>query len=322
MRRQRFAPFAWGVVVYNVAVILWGAYVRATGSGAGCGRHWPLCNGEVLPRSPRVETLIEFTHRATSGLSLILVVLLFLWARRAFPAGSWPRRGAAASLFFILTESLLGAGLVLFELVAYNPSATRAAVASLHLANTLLLLASLTLTAWWGSGAPGIALKGRPAGRLLLLALLGMLLVGGSGAIAALGDTLFRSESLAEGIRQDFSATAHFLIRLRVLHPLLAIAVGLFLILLAGGLRPRLPQGRILGRALVALVGIQLGAGFVNLLLLAPVWMQLVHLLLADLLWIVLVLFGASVLAAEADERVPLRATPSAGRGGEAPSNP
>jgi heme A synthase len=80
--------FAWFVVVYNIAVILWGAYVRATGSGAGCGSHWPLCNGALFPATANTQTTIEFTHRVTSAVSLVLVAILLIlcWRRTATPA--------------------------------------------------------------------------------------------------------------------------------------------------------------------------------------------------------------------------------------------
>src|SRR5215467_12703113 len=78
LRPGRVSAFAWGVLAYNVAVIAWGAFVRASGSGAGCGRHWPLCNGEVVPRPTSVATVIEATHRATSGLALVGVVGLLV----------------------------------------------------------------------------------------------------------------------------------------------------------------------------------------------------------------------------------------------------
>jgi len=149
----RFAKFAWFTLGFNVLVILWGALVRATGSGAGCGRHWPDCRGALVPLSPTVETLIEFAHRATSGLALLLVSILVLRAVRAFPRGAPVRAGAWASLAFILVEALIGAGLVLFELVGENSSAARAVVIALHLVNTLLLLGALALTAWWAGGA-------------------------------------------------------------------------------------------------------------------------------------------------------------------------
>ncbi|NOT09425.1 MAG: hypothetical protein HOP28_14615 [Gemmatimonadales bacterium] len=144
-----FPVFAWGVLGVNLFVILWGALVRATGSGAGCGRHWPLCNGQVLPQSPATNTLIEFTHRATSGVALLLVIALWWWSRRAFPAGHRARRAALWSLGLIVVEALIGAGLVLFELVENDDSLFRVAYLSGHLLNTFVLLGALALTAWW-----------------------------------------------------------------------------------------------------------------------------------------------------------------------------
>ncbi|MGD9093923.1 MAG: COX15/CtaA family protein, partial [Anaerolineales bacterium] len=203
MRLNRYAKYAWIVLIYNILVILWGAYVRATGSGAGCGSHWPLCNGEVLPRTTQIETMIEFGHRLTSGLAFILVLILFLWALRAYPRGNNVRLAAIFSMVFITTEALVGAGLVLFEWVAYDASVGRAISIVVHLINTFLLLASLSLTAWWASGGKAVRIKG--AGVLLwtlLLGLLGTMVIGASGALTALGDTLFPVTSLAEGIQQ------------------------------------------------------------------------------------------------------------------------
>lgn len=303
MKLPRFAKYTSGVLVYNLLVILWGAYVRATGSGAGCGSHWPLCNGQVVPRSPRLETLIEFTHRLSSGLALLLVVGLLIWAFRAYPRQHPVRLGAGFSMLFMITEALVGAGLVLFQLVADNASIARALSLAVHLVNTFLLLASLTLTAWWASGGQSARLKSQAVlSGLLGLGLLGMLILGMSGAVTALGDTLFPAQSLAGGLRQDFSPTAHLLIRLRVLHPLIAVSLALYLILVAlscSSSRHSLPTPH-LARALILLLLIQLGAGVVNVTLLAPVWMQLVHLLLSDLIWIALVLLTASALAKRA----------------------
>ena len=141
----RFARYAWFVLGYNLLVIVWGAYVRASGSGAGCGNHWPLCKGEVIPRAAALETLVEVTHRLTSGLALIFVIGLVFWAFRRFPRGHHVRRASIVSLIFILTEALIGAGLVLFEYVAANASHARAFWMSGHLINTFLLLGSLAL---------------------------------------------------------------------------------------------------------------------------------------------------------------------------------
>jgi heme A synthase len=300
VKLNRFATFAWANLAYNIGVILWGAFVRATGSGAGCGSHWPLCGGEVIPRAPELETLIEFSHRVSSGLALLLVVGLVVWAYRAYPKGHLLRRGSGLALLLMITEALFGAGLVLFELVANNTSVSRAFVMAAHLVNTFLLLAALTLTALWASGGSPLRLRGQgPAAWTLGLGLAGMLVLGASGAVTALGDTLFPASSLSEAFREDFSPAAHFLIRLRVFHPLIAVMVGVYVMLVTRFLSSQYakPGARRLSRILTALVVIQLVAGAINVVLMAPIWMQLLHLLLADLLWITLVLFAASMLA-------------------------
>ena len=293
---MRFPRYAWSVLGCNLFVILWGALVRATGSGAGCGQHWPLCNGEVIPQDPATATLIEFTHRTTSGLALLLVVGLFWWSRRAFPAGHRARRGAAWSLALIGVEALIGAGLVLLELVGRDDSLLRAGYLAAHLLNTFLLLAALALTAHW-SGMPPAAPgpRGGTAPWLLAFGLGAILVVGMTGAIAALGDTLFPSRSLAEGLRADADPAAHYLVRLRVLHPVLAILAGIYLsamVWAVGRARPAALTSRW-GRALTLLVLLQLVVGLTNLFLLAPTPLQLVHLLVADLMWIASVVFAA-----------------------------
>ncbi len=315
---MRFARYAWATLGFNLLVILWGALVRATGSGAGCGRHWPLCNGEVLPRDPATPTLIELTHRLTSGVALLLVFGLFFWSRRAFPEGHRARRAATWSLVFIIVEALVGAGLVLFELVAGNDSLARAGYLAVHLLNTFLLVGALGLTAWWGGSAPATPLdwRGRSPG-WLLTGLLALLVVGMTGAVAALGDTLFPAGSLREGFRADFSPTAHLLIRLRALHPLFAVLTGLYLsvvVWVVGRERPDALEGRW-ARLVPGLVMTQLAVGLVNLLLLAPVTLQLLHLLVADLLWLALVLFGASALAVPVPSAARVRPVAEASRG-------
>lgn len=306
---MRFRRYAWFTLWLNLAVILWGAFVRATGSGAGCGRHWPLCNGEILPRSPATNTLIEFAHRTSSGVALILVVGLFLWSRRVVPSGHRVRAAATWSLVFIIIEALVGAGLVLLELVADNDSMVRAGYLAAHLLNTFLLLGALSLTAFW-SGEPasrGLVWRGKSPW-LIGAALLAILTVGMTGAIAALGDTLFPSGSLAEGLHADSSPTAHLLVRLRVLHPLFAILTGLYLsimVWLVGRERPAI-LGSGWARLVPLVVLLQFGVGLTNLLMLAPVVLQLMHLLVADLLWITLILFAAVGLEASAVAKSPV----------------
>jgi heme a synthase len=290
--RTNYSRFAFGVLAWNVLVVLWGAYVRASGSGAGCGSHWPLCNGEVVPVAPRIETIIEFTHRVMSGVALVGVIALWLWTRRRFPRTNPVRPVAAASVVFLITEALLGAGLVLFNYVDKDQSVGRAIYLSLHLLNTLLLLGALALTAWFSKG--GFYFGDHRWSRSAIAALPIAALVSVTGAIAALGDTLFPSKTLAQGFLQDFSGASSFLLRLRVLHPVLAILAACYFVAMSiAVLRSKqvAPAYR-LATWVIVLAITQLGAGAINLVLLAPVAMQITHLLLADMVWISLVLLS------------------------------
>lgn len=300
---DRFAKFAWFVVAYNVLVILWGAFVRASGSGAGCGSHWPLCNGEVIPLNPSIERAIEFGHRTMSGLALLLVLGMVVWAFRKYPTGR-VRSGALASGILMLIEALIGAALVLMGWTGMDQSTARVISISLHLVNTFLLLAALALTAWWASGGQALDLRANPRHTTALtIGLVGLVLTGAAGALTALGDTLFPASSLAAGLQQDMNSTAHFLVQLRVIHPIIAVIVGMYLLYLTVLFRGR--DGtttRKLALAVRFLVVGQILAGVINILLLAPTWMQLVHLLLADLIWIVMVLYSACVLGVESPQ--------------------
>jgi heme A synthase len=299
-RASRYATFAWTALGANLAVILWGAFVRASGSGAGCGSHWPLCNGEVVPRSPSAATLIELAHRVSSGLALLLVAGLIVGAWRVFPRGHLVRRSAAVVGIFMVLEALIGAGLVLLELVAGNTTIARAWWMAGHLVNTFLLVAALTLTAWWATHeAPP---RVREAGSLAValgLALAGMLVLGVSGAITALGDTLFPVTTLAEGEALTFSGAAHVFVRLRLWHPVLACVVGGLIVAAAlhAARSRREATVSLVARALVGVFVLNLAVGALNVWWLAPLPVQLVHLLLADLVWITLVVLTASALA-------------------------
>lgn len=286
-------------------MVLWGAYVRASGSGAGCGNRWPLCNGEVAPSFPRLATAIEFAHRASSGVALIAVAGLFFWSIRDFPRGHRVRRAALWSLIFLVFEAFLGAGLVLFDYVDKNATAGRAAYLSLHLVNTELLLGALALTAWFAKQTGGSAADRGVGSKLVKASLAVTILISVSGVIAALGDTLFPASSLAEGLRQDASAAASFLVRLRVIHPVLAVAGACFVIYAAITVlrHGASPVGSRIGVFVIVTAVAQLCAGAMNIALLTPAWMQIVHLLIADVLWVLLVL-----LAVEASPKRPIAA--------------
>lgn len=293
---KRFSTFAWGLLGFNILVIVWGAFVRATGSGAGCGSHWPLCNGELIPRAPQIETLIEFSHRITSGIALFGVVALMIWAMRLYPARHRVRRAANVSMFFMITEALIGAGLVLFEYVAHNVSIARAYWMAGHLVNTFFLLAALTLTAWWSIGAAPMRLRGQ--GALLWsfgAAVVGMFVLGASGGITALGDTLV----LGAGITPEESPVVATLVDLRIYHPIIAFVVGGLVFLAAWLARSQRTDATTqrLATVVMGLYAAQLVLGALNVALKAPVWLQMLHLLMTTTIWILLIVLSASALA-------------------------
>jgi cytochrome c oxidase assembly protein subunit 15 len=291
------ARYAWAVLVYNVATVVWGAYVRASWSGAGCGNHWPTCNGELIPHSPSGRTIVEFAHRTTSGLALVGIVALVVLVLRATERRHPARRAAWLSLLFVILEAAVGAGLVLFEWVAGNKSLARGFVMGAHLINTFLLLGALALTAYHLADPTRFRLRTSRLGPLFGATTLSVFLTGAAGGIAALGDTLFPATSLAAGLAQDASTTAHVFLKLRVLHPVLAIVSAALLLACArsasGGYRVWL----------AALVGAQVTVGILDIFLLAPVPLQLVHLAFADSVWIAFVLLAASHAAGETSRR-------------------
>lgn len=305
--KVRFAHFAWGVLAYTIAVILFGAIVRITGSGAGCGQHWPTCQGEIvhLPRS--TATAIEYTHRLTSGLSLVLVIALGVTAMRTFPRRHQARRAAAATVAFMLSESLVGAALVLLALVGHNTSVARAAVMAVHLVNTSFLTGAMAMTAWTATRA--VPRRHRPRTDLdwaLAGALFATLLVSVTGAVTALGDTLYPVQaggSLAERMAADHSAVATFLERGRAIHPLVAF-LGATTLLGVSRKAAEAVRSEEVARASLAvqvLVFAQVAAGVLNIVLSAPGYMQVVHLALATSVWIALVLLHATCQATTGD---------------------
>jgi cytochrome c oxidase assembly protein subunit 15 len=295
-RSDLLPPFAWAVLVYNVLAVLWGAVVRATSSGAGCGDHWPLCNGVVVQSHPRVATLIELAHRMSAGVTVIAVLLLLVWVFRRTVVGHLARIAVVAAAVFIFNESLLGALLVLLRLTADNRSPARAVYLSLHLVNTLLLLGALTLTAHFLSRGDGFDRRRVRFAHLTpaVTGLVAILMVGASGTLAALSDTLFPAASMAAAFAADFSSGSSWLERVRFVHPVSAVLAGVFICWLLlhsfSGSTERRPASWVL-----VLLALQCLLGVVDMVLLTPLWMQILHLLGADLLWIALVVLTARV---------------------------
>ena len=278
-RIRSFVRFSSITLAITVLVIVWGAVVRATGAGAGCGSHWPLCNGEVVPLAPAASTVIEFVHRVTAGLAMVLSLVMLVWSRRVFPPGHRARTWTLAAFILMLIEAAIGAGIVLLELVEDNASALRAGYIAVHLTNTMLLIAAMTAAIHTGQRSE---VKGQrevrgQRSKVQTFSLAMMIVVAAAGAVVALGDTLFPHASLAEGIAADFDTTSHFLIRLRVWHPILAAVASLVAIM---AFRSGLVTALVLG---------QIGLGVINLLMLAPLTLQMAHLLTSNVLWIAMV---------------------------------
>ena len=294
--------FAWFVLVYNVIVILWGGVVRATGSGAGCGDQWPLCDGAAIPQAPQFHTLVEFTHRLMSGGALILILALLVWAWRATGKGHLARLAAAIALVLVINEAFLGALLVTVAAHSASP-ATGVLLFSCHLTNTLLLVAALALTADFLASARFRSTTSLRRGSLLFptLGILATLLVGVSGSLVALGDTMYPSSSLLDAIRQDFSPTAPLLLRLRWIHPASAFLAGAFILwlLLRAFRRGASAKMHTLGMAVLLTLLLQYLLGTFDVLAQQPTWLQIVHLLGANVFWIFLVLLTANYCLVE-----------------------
>src|SRR5882724_12533698 len=313
--RVLLAHFAWFVVAYNITVIVWGAYVRATGSGAGCGNHWPLCNGEFLPTTPQTQTVIEFTHRVTSGLSLVLVAILLIWCWRRTAKGDRPRHSAVAAAVLLFNEAFLGALLVLVDHVGgLDRSATHALFLCLHFGNTLLLLAALALTARWLSNRDGrFGVVPKPYQTIAMgLGLVSVMFIGMTGSLASLGDTLFPADSLRQAVVQDFSPSSHILLRLRVLHPVAVVIGSIYVLWLVHTFWRKQERSAWISLLPITLTG-QIALGAINVMLLTPVWLQMTHLLVAEMFWILLVLASVDQLFANHRSGVPLSRKASIG---------
>jgi heme a synthase len=303
--RPIFPTVARGVTVATVLVVLLGAIVRITGSGAGCGQHWPTCNGEIAHLPKRLETWIELTHRTTSGLDFVGVLVLAVLGLSLRPRH--PARWAAfTALGLMVIEIAIGARLVLLNLVGSNMSFDRVVVMPAHLVTTSLLIGSLSAASYFSSEArlaPEPELSVPAAARLrsalfwVLAAGTFLLLVSMTGAITALGDTVYpvQGQGALEHLQNDQAVGANLLGKLRVVHPLLALlgVAGLWI----AGSRAReasaIPSVQRLGAALYAGGGLALLIGVANIWLAAPGYVQVVHLFMACLLWLGIVLLAA-----------------------------
>ena len=287
-RTRAVSRFAWVTLGYFILVVLWGAVVRATGSGGGCGANWPLCNGDYFPHHPRLATMIEFAHRSSSGVCSFLTIALGVWTFRRTPKGYPARKAVLWAGFFLVTEALLGAALVLRHWVEANVSTGRTIAQSIHFTNTLLLMGALALTAWFLRGGEAAAEGSKTAA---LCAVVATIAVGATGSLAALADTLFPSPTLLSALRADLAAGAPVLVRMRWLHPAAAAIGFVCVVWLLRGVR-----WNTVSKAVAGLLAMQFLLGVADVILLAPTWMQVLHLLGADLYWVALVVLAAGVV--------------------------
>ena len=290
---------AWITLGWHVLTILAGTVVRATGSGDGCGSHWPLCNGEFLPVAPSIKTIIEFTHRRISLVDGVLVLLTALLVASRFKFNHIATKAALCMVLLTGIEALIGKYIVNQRLVADNSSNARALWMSLHLLNTFLLLTASTLTAWTSSDRPALKLRGQgPVAIVFLITFVAMGVLGVSGAITALGDTLYPAVSHEAVMRLARSANAPAILQLRILHPYIAISVTCFSIIVAAMTRHLRPSKgtSYWSSGFFIVSAIQIGVGSLNVWLRAPLVMQVIHLLLADAVWVVMLCLAASAL--------------------------
>lgn len=290
LKSRSVAPLALGALGFCLIVILWGAWVRISGSGNGCGEHWPLCQNQVIPNGAGYATWVELAHRLSSGLFGLLIVILFFVTRKSKSVGV--RRLGLAALILTLVEALIGAKLVLAGLVGDNSSLLRSTVMVVH------TLSSFSLTGVLGALWAWDKLKTRIENPKLspfkvnasavgwLLMFIAVLV---TGAKAALSGTLFPSASLLEGLRADFSSTSHWLVQIRILHP---IAATLFIVSASIAFIKRIDQ-RLTPLALAVLI-CQFAIGAATLLSLSPIWLKLTHLAFAHTFWIVIILWSLS----------------------------
>ncbi len=292
-------------IVVNLFVILLGAAVRATGSGAGCGRSWPTCQGELLPALEGATT-IEFSHRAASGVALLAVAWMIVAIFRVSQRGDLVRRGAVAVGVSIVVEALIGMVIVLAEWVADDTSVARAVSVPIHLVSTFVLLAGLVMTRYWlTSPVTAHRLERRKVVPLAAISV-GLLLVAATGAVTALADTLFPKEfELATTV----TAGEHFLTRLRMVHPVVAIAVGFAAAAYAA--RRLGGTAAVPARIVVGAVLVEVALGAANVAFLTPLPLALVHLLVADVLWMAWVWLALELTAVPAgNAAAPLDVSP------------
>ena len=277
---MKVESYAKAGLLLSIASILAGAFVRATGSGDGCGATWPTCKGKIIPALSDTSELIEFSHRSVSGVLLVVTLIIFAKTRK-FQKESLVRTVTNYLTFFVIFEALIGAVIVIFEWVGLNSSLPRIIAVPIHLVNTFGLLGSYAiLYKILQDYLQNI--KNMFNKNFLLISSL-FLLSGATGSITALADVLFPSASFVEGFLADFDRTSEVLTRLRILHPIISSTLSIVLYVYATGIRKKY---NVSVKPLQTLILIAVFLGVINVLSNIVLPLSILHLAIADFLWI------------------------------------
>ena len=277
---MKVESYAKAGLLLSIASILAGAFVRATGSGDGCGATWPTCKGKIIPALSDTSELIEFSHRSVSGVLLVVTLIIFAKTRK-FQKDSLVRTVTNYLTFFVIFEALIGAVIVIFEWVGLNSSLPRIIAVPIHLVNTFGLLGSYAiLYKILQDDLQNI--KNMFNKNFLLISSL-FLLSGATGSITALADVIFPSASFVEGFLADFDRTSEVLTRLRILHPIISSTLSIVLYVYATGIRKKY---NVSVKPLQTLILIAVFLGVINVLSNIVLPLSILHLAIADFLWI------------------------------------
>jgi heme A synthase len=296
---SRIPILAWSMLWLTVAVVVGGALVRATDSGAGCGESWPICGGQIIPEIGNYHTAIEVSHRLMTGLLGFVLIAVFVLVRRHYDKSHRLRRAVFVAGILLIIESLLGASLVLFGWVEFDASIARLIVVPIHLVNTFLLVAAMTAVAFFADGGAGFRVDPKKTlDKVLGGSLLIILIIGATGALNALADTLIKSDALRTAVGDEILVTESVLRQIRTIHPFVAIIGGLALFMLVRYLTAEASKRvKLIGLGVQAIIWAQFILGLLNIALNVPLEIQLVHLFVADLLWISFVVIALHLLS-------------------------
>ena len=277
---MKVKPYAKAGLLLSILSILAGAFVRATGSGDGCGATWPTCKGKIIPGLSDTSELIEFSHRSVSGVLLIVTLIIFIKTRK-FQKDSLVRTVTNYLTFFVIFEALIGAVIVIFEWVGLNSSLPRIIAVPIHLVNTFGLLGCYAIL--YKILYENIEEITSMFNKNFIFISSLFLLSGATGSIAALADVLFPSASFIEGFLADFDRTSEVLTRLRILHPIVSSALSIVLYVYSIRINKKY---NIRVKPLQTLIFVAVFLGFLNVLSNIILPLSILHLAIADFLWI------------------------------------